>query len=53
MQSYCTSKYNCKTNNVNNYFGSGDSMLKKKYANKFKKISSNSSFSIKGNSTHT
>ena len=53
MQSYCTSKYNCKTNNVNNYFGSGDSMLKKKYANKFKKISSNGSFSINGNSTHT
>jgi hypothetical protein len=53
MLSYCTSKYNCKTNNVNNYFGSGDSMLKKKYANKFKKISSNGSFSVNGNSTQT
>ena len=53
MLSYCTSKYNCKTNNVNNYFGSGDSMLKKKYANKFKKISSNGSFSVNGNSSHT
>jgi hypothetical protein len=53
MSSYCTSKNNCKTNNVNNYYGSGDSMLKKKHANKFKKISSNSSFSLNGNTSHT
>ena len=58
MTSYC-SKYNCKTNNVNNYFGSGDAMMKKKYGNKFKKISSNANgngngvFSLNGNSSHT
>jgi hypothetical protein len=52
MTSYCT-KYNCKTNNVNNYFASGDSMMKKKYANKFKKISSNGAFSLNGNTSHT
>lgn len=52
MTSYC-SKYNCKTSNVNNYFGSGDAMMKKKYANKFKKISANGSFSLNGSSSHT
>lgn len=54
MASYCA-KNNCKTNNVNNYFASGDSMMRKKYANKFKKISSsvNGSFSLNGNSSHT
>ena len=54
MASYCA-KNNCKTNNVNNYFASGDSMMRKKYANKFKNISSsvNGSFSLNGNSSHT
>ena len=54
MASYC-SKNNCKTNNVNNYYASGDSMMRKKYANKFKKVSSssNGSFSINGNASQT
>ena len=54
MASYCT-KNNCKTNNVNNYYASGDSMMRKKYANKFKKISSsaNGSFSLNGNTSQT
>jgi len=54
MASYCT-KNNCKTNNVNNYYASGDSMMRKKYANKFKKISAsaNGSFSLNGNTSQT
>ena len=37
MASYCT-KNNCKTNNVNNYYASGDSMMRKKYANKLRRF---------------
>ena len=51
MSSYCKKK-NCNTNNSNNYVGSGGAMLKKKYANKFNKVSSNKQFSINGNVNH-
>ena len=51
MSSYCK-KNNCNTNNSNKYAGSGGAMLKKKYANKFTKVSSNKQFSINGNVNH-
>lgn len=51
MSSYCK-KNNCNTNNSNKYAGSGGAMLKKKYANKFNKVSSNKQFSINGNVNH-
>lgn len=38
--------------NYNNYAGSGGSMLKKKYANKFNKVSSNKMFSLNGYVNH-
>jgi hypothetical protein len=50
--SYCN-KNNCTTTNPNNYAGSGGAMLKKKYANKFTKVSSNKQFSINGNTNHS
>ena len=50
--SYCV-KNNCVTTNHNRYAGSGGAMLKKKYANKFNKVSSNKQFSINGNTNHS
>jgi hypothetical protein len=50
--SYCV-KNNCTTNNHNNYFNSGGAMLKKKYAHKFTKVSSNKQFSLNGNTNHS
>jgi len=50
--SYCA-KNNCVTTNHNRYAGSGGSMLRKKYANKFNKVSSNKQFSINGNTNHS
>ena len=45
----------CTNNNPNRYAGSGGggSMLKKKYANKFNKVSSNKMFSLNGNTNHS
>jgi hypothetical protein len=45
----------CVNNNPNRYAGSGGggSMLKKKYANKFNKVSSNRMFSLNGNTNHS
>ena len=48
--SYCAN--NCANTNYNNYAGSGGSMLKKKYANKFNKVSANKSFSLNGYNNH-
>jgi len=45
-------KYSCVNTNYNNYAGSGGSMLKKKYANKFNKVSSNKMFSLNGYVNH-
>jgi hypothetical protein len=42
-----SSRYTNNTN-VNRYYNSGNSTLKKKYASKFSKVSSNSKFSING-----
>ena len=50
--SYCV-KNNCSTTNHNRYAGSGGAMLKKKYANKFNKVSSNKQFSLNGNTNHS
>ena len=50
--SYCV-KNNCSTTNYNRYVGSGGAMLKKKYANKFNKVSSNKQFSLNGNTNHS
>ena len=50
--SYCI-KNNCVTTNHNKYVGSGGAMLKKKYASKFNKVSSNKQFSLNGNTNHT
>ncbi len=50
--SYCA-KNNCVTTNHNRYAGSGGAMLRKKYANKFNKVSSNKQFSINGNTNHS
>ena len=50
--SYCE-KNNCTTNNPNNYANSGGAMLKKKYAHKFNKVSSNKQFSLNGNTNHS
>ena len=50
--SYCV-KNNCTTNNPNNYANSGGAMLKKKYAHKFTKVSSNKQFSLNGNTNHS
>jgi hypothetical protein len=50
--SYCV-KNNCTTTNHNRYAGSGGAMLKKKYANKFNKVSSNKQFSINGKTNHS
>ena len=50
--SYCV-KNNCTTNDHNRYAGSGGAMLKKKYANKFNKVSSNKQFSINGKTNHS
>ena len=47
-----TGNYNCVSTNYNNYAGSGGSMLKKKYANKFNKVSSNKMFSLNGYVNH-
>jgi hypothetical protein len=47
---YCAN--NCTNTNYNNYAGSGGSMLKKKYANKFNKVSSNKLFSLNGYVNH-
>jgi hypothetical protein len=44
---------NSVNTNYNNYAGSGGSMLKKKYANKFNKVSSNKMFSLNGYVNHT
>ena len=44
---------NLVNTNSNNYAGSGGSMLKKKYANKFNKVSSNKLFSLNGNTNHS
>jgi len=49
--SYCANKH-CVNTNSNNYAGSGGSMLKKKYANKFNKVSANKSFSLNGYANH-
>ena len=45
----------CINNNPNRYAGSGGggSMLKRKYANKFNKVSSNKMFSLNGNTNHS
>ena len=43
---------NSVNTNYNNYAGSGGSMLKKKYANKFNKVSSNKMFSLNGYVNH-
>ena len=48
---YCAK--NCVSTNCNNYVGSGGSTLKKKYANKFNKVSSNKPFSLNGYSNHS
>jgi hypothetical protein len=49
----CTNvKHSCVNTNYNNYAGSGGSMLKKKYANKFNKVSSNKMFSLNGYVNH-
>jgi hypothetical protein len=45
-------KHSCVNTNYNNYAGSGGSMLKKKYANKFNKVSSNKMFSLNGYVNH-
>jgi len=50
--SYCV-KNNCTTTNPNNYVNSGGTMLRKKYANKFNKVSSNKQFSINGSTNHS
>jgi spore coat protein CotH len=50
--SYCA-KNNCVTTNHNRYAGSGGAMLRKKYANKFNKVSSNKQFSINGSTNHS
>ena len=50
--SYCV-KNNCANINYNKYLGSGGSMLKKKYGNKFNKVSSNKQFSLNGNTNHS
>lgn len=50
--SYCVNN-NCSVANSNRYAGSGGSMLKKKYANKFNKVSANKSFSLNGYNNHT
>ena len=50
--SYCV-KNNCANINYNKYAGSGGTMLKKKYANKFNKVSSNKQFSLNGNTNHS
>ena len=47
---YCAK--NCVSTNSNNYVGSGGSTLKKKYANKFNKVSANKPFSLNGYSNH-
>jgi hypothetical protein len=47
-----TGNYNSVSTNYNNYAGSGGSMLKKKYANKFNKVSSNKMFSLNGYVNH-
>ena len=44
---------NLVNTNSNNYVDSGGSMLKKKYANKFNKVSSNKLFSLNGNTNHS
>lgn len=45
----------CVNSNANRYAGSGGggAMLKKKYANKFNKVSSNTMFSLNGNTNHS
>jgi hypothetical protein len=49
----CTNvKHSCVNTNYNNYAGSSGSMLKKKYANKFNKVSSNKMFSLNGYVNH-
>ena len=50
--SYCA-KNNCTTTNPNRYAGSGGAMLKKKYAHKFNKVSSDKQFSLNGNTNHS
>jgi hypothetical protein len=50
--SYCV-KNNCNATNYNNYANSGGAMLKKKYAHKFSKVSSNKQFSLNGNTNHS
>ena len=50
--SYCA-KNNCTTTNHNRYAGSGGAMLKKKYAHKFNKVSSDKQFSLNGNTNHS
>jgi hypothetical protein len=50
--SYCV-KNNCTNTNYNKYLGSGGAMLRKKYANKFNKVSSNKQFSLNGNTNHS
>ena len=50
--SYCANAKYCVNTNYNNYAGSGGSMLKKKYANKFNKVSSNKMFSLNGYVNH-
>jgi hypothetical protein len=53
MSYNCASvKHSCVNTNYNNYAGSGGSMLKKKYANKFNKVSSNKMFSLNGYVNH-
>ena len=47
-----TGNINSVSTNHNNYAGSGGSMLKKKYANKFNKVSSNKMFSLNGYVNH-
>jgi hypothetical protein len=50
--SYCA-KNNCTTINPNKYVNSGGAMLRKKYAHKFTKVSSNKQFSLNGNTNHS
>ena len=50
--SYCGNAKGCVNTNYNNYAGSGGSMLKRKHANKFNKVSSNKMFSINGYVNH-
>jgi hypothetical protein len=50
--SYCV-KNNCNATNQNRYAGSGGAMLRKKYAHKFNKVSSNKQFSLNGNTNHS